>query len=353
MISSFTLSRSNWREYAYATDAYRTERANAAFANSPALAIFAAETLVDQPGLGMGPGPIPMFGEGAVDQEGGPAILRFVILGEYAGATATSGPFGTHNVAPDENERPSEVNWKFYVHGLAVSEHDLEVNRGDVAVANFLERQTDQVLQATANLLAGDIYSLTVGANSINSIPVLINANDTIQGLSGASFVNWNARGLSPVGTVPSLISFASGSFAAQGLADMRRLVNNASEGLIQPNIILTEYQTVERYEASLQPQERFAGAVTAADGSFPSMAFRTIPVVPDRLCTSGHMFALRVGDRTNGIEMDFLNGARFNFGDWKPSQTQNAMVRPLKATTNLSIGNRKFSHNKATSITD
>lgn len=346
MISGLTLSRTNWREYAYATDAIRRERANLAFSNSPALAIFASETLTDDPTR-------DMLGMGAVTQEGAPAILRFVVLGEYQGATMVSGPFGEHNVAPDDNERPSEVNWKFGTHGLAVSEHDLEVNRGDVATANFLDRQTSQVMMALGNQIADQIYATTVGSNDINSLPVLLSANNSVQGLSGATFVEWNTRGLSVVGTAPSAISFTSGSFVAQGLADMRRLINNAEEGMIRPNVLLTEYATKERYEANLQPQERFNGAVRVADGSFESLAFRNIPLVADRKCTSGSMFAVRVGDRTHGIEMDFLAGARFTFGEWKPSSNQNAMVRPLKATLNLSIGNRKFGSNRMSGITD
>ena len=346
-VAGTTLSRTNWREYAYATDAIRRERANAAFSHSPTLAIFASETLVDETGN------VPMSGSGRVVQTGAPAILRFVVLGKHAGAQATSGPWGTHNLNPDDNERPSEVNWKFYNHGLAVSEHDLEVNRGDTQTANFLERQTNQVMTALADLIADDIFATTVGANNINSLPVLLGANDAVQGLNGSTFSDWNTRGLSAVGTAAASISFASGSFAAQGLSDMRRLVNNAEEGSVRPNVIVTEYDTVERYEAALQPQERFAGAVRVADGSFPALAFRTIPVIPDRKCTSGNMFALRVGDRTHGVEMDFLAGADFRFSEWKPSGNQTAMVRPLRATCNLSIGNRKFGSNKMTGITD
>jgi hypothetical protein len=346
-VAGLTLSRTNWREYAYATDAIRRERANLAFSNSPALAMFASETLTDDPN------DYGMRGMGRVVQTGAPAILRFVTLGEHAGAAAVSGPFGQHNVDPDENDRPSEVNWKFYNHGLAVSEHDLRVNRGDTAIANFLDRQTSNVLMALGNFLATDIYATAVGANNINSLPALLNFNDSVQGISGQTFLPWNIRGLSVLGTAPASISMTAGSFAASGLTNMRRLVNNAEEGMIRPNVILTEYATIERYEASLQPQERFQGAVKVADGSFPSLAFRTIPVIPDRKCTSGNVFALRVGDRTHGIEMDFLAGATFTFNDWKPSQTQNAMVRPLEATCNLSIGNRQFGSNRMTGVTD
>ena len=345
-VSSFTLSRSNWREFSATMDVIRPEKAQLAFSHSPALAIFASETLGDFGGVNM-------RGVGRNVQTGGHAILRRVTLGKHAGAARVSGPYGEHNTAPDHNTRPSEANWKFYNHGLAVAEHELRINRGDTAIASFLDEQTEEVMLALADLLADDLYASTVSSNAINSLPALIAANDSVMGLSGATYDKWNARGVSSVGTAAGSISFASGSFAAQGLSDMRRAFNNASEGMIQPNVILTEFDTVERYEASLQPQERFAGAVSVADGSFRSLAFRTVPVMPDRKCTSGNMFFLRVGDRRNGVQMDFLEGASFDFNDWKPSTNQNAMVRPLEATCQLSIGNRQFGSNKLTGITD
>lgn len=343
----FTLQTTNWRHFAFAMDKVAPERANAAFVHSPLLAAMASETLVENTGQ------VPLSGMGRVVHQGGPRILRFVTLGKHAGAARVSGGFGHHNLAPDDNDRPSEENWTFYNHALVVSEHDLEVTRGETEIASLVDRQMTNVMRSTADLIADDLYALTVAPNALTSVPALINANDTAQGLSGATFDKWNARGLSTVGTVPGSVSFTAGSFVASGMSNMRRLVNNAEEGGVRPNALFTEYVTHERYESSLQPQERFAGAVRVADGSFPALAFRTIPVIPDRKCTAGHMFALSLGDRENGVQMDFLEGAAFQFSDWKPGQSQTVMIRPLRATCNVSIGNRQFGNNKMNGITD
>lgn len=345
-VAAFTLSRSNWREFSATMDVIRPEMIQTAFSHSPTLAIFTGEAL--------GPfGNMPMRGMGRNVQVGGYAVLRRVTLGKHAGAQRVSGPFGTHTLSPDHNTRPSEANWKFYNHAVVIADHEQRINRGTAAVANFLAEQVEEVSIALADLVADDIFSATIASNAINSLPTLISASDTIMGLNGDTYDKWNSRGVSTVGTAAASISFASGSFAAQGLSDMRRAFNNASEGMIQPNGIVTDYPTHERYEASLQPQERFAGAVNVADGSFPALAFRQTPVLPDRKCTSGNMFFLRVGDRRHGLQMDLLDGAAFEFGDWKPSGNQNAMVRPMEATLQLSIGNRQFGSNKLTSITD
>lgn len=342
-----TFSRTNFREYAYTIDSIRRREIDHVFSHSPALAMFASQTLGDFGGT-------QMRGTAHRTESGGHSIIFRVTLGEYAGAGRMAGPFGKHNVTPDDNTRFATANWTFYQHGLVVSEHDIGINRGDSAIASFLEEQTRQVMRALANLVADDLYATSTPSNGLTPLDELISADNTsIQGINPQSDdTNYASRGVSAVGTAPASVSFASGSFAAQGIADFRTAFNNASEGLIQPNVILTEYATHERYEGALQPQERFQGAVRVADGSFGALAFRTVPVIADRKCTSGSAYFLRLGDE-EGIQFVALSGFDFDFGEWKMASEQNVMVRPLRLTCQLTIGNRQYGQNKLTGITD
>lgn len=342
-----TFSRTNLREYAYTMDSIRRERIDHVFSHSPLLAILAQQTLGEF-------GPTQLAGAGHKVEEGGHSIIFRVTLGEYAGAGRMAGPYGKHNVTPDDNTRLATANWTFYQHGLAVAEHEVAINRGPAAIANFLSEQTEEVMLALANLVADDFYATATPTNGLTPLDELISADNTaIQSINPQSDdTSYASRGVSAVGTAPASVSFASGSFAAQGIADMRTAYNNASEGLIQPNVILTEYDTHERYEGALQPQERFQGAVRVADGSFGALAFRTVPVLADRKCTSGAMYFLRVGDE-KGVQFVALRGFDFDFGEWKMPTEQNTMVRPLKLTCQLTIGNRQYGCNKLTGITD
>lgn len=344
-VAALDFTNSNWREFAFTTNVILRDNIDHVFSNSPSLAIFADQTLGDFGG-------VRLRGAGHVTQTGGIDVSHRVRLGAHSGAKRAGSGFDTHTVSPDDNTRFARANWRFYNHALVVSEHDLRVNRGEAAMASFLEDQTVSVMLALADLVADDIHATTAAANAITPIDDLISANDTIQGLSGASYTNYNSRGVSARGTVAGSISFASGSFAAQGLADMRTCFNNASEGMIQPDAIITDYPTHERYEGVLQPQERFAGAVRVADGSFNALAFKGKPVLADPKCASGYLYMVRVSDN-NGIKFRVLEGADFSFGDWKPSSNQNVMVRPLEVTCALTIGNRRYGNNKLTSITD
>ena len=345
LTTSQTFSRTNLREYAFTIDNILREEIDIAFNHSPALAIFAGQTLGDF-------GPTQMAGMGKRTVTGGESVTVRVTLGEHAGAKWSAGPYGTHNVAPDSNTRISTSNWKFLTHGLTIAEHELLINKGDAAIIDFLGSQTRSTIQAMGNKLSEAIYATTTPPLGITPLNVLISANDEVQTLSGANYVRWNSRGLSARGTAAASVSFMSGSFVAQGISDMRTCFNNASEGIIKPNVILTEHETHERYEGALQPQERFMGAVPVADGSFGALAFRTVPVLADAYCTSGALFMLRVGD-TEGIQLQCLSGADFEFGEWKPASNQNVMVRSLATTCQLMIGNRQYGCNKMTGITD
>jgi hypothetical protein len=338
-------TNTNLREFAFTTNVILRDNIDHVFSHSPALAIFADKTLGDFGG-------VKLRGAGHATQVGGIDVSHRVRLGAHSGAKRGASGFDTHNVAPDDNTRLARANWRWYTHGLAISEHDLRVNRGDAAMASFLEDQTMSVMLALADIIADDIHATATAANGITPINVLIGNDDTVQLLDGGTYANYNSRGVSARGTSAGSISFASGSFAAQGLADMRTCYNNASEGMIQPECILTDYPTHERYEGALQPQERFAGAVSVADGSFAALAFKGKAVLADAKCTSGYLYMVRVSDGNN-IKFRALEGADFSFGDWKASSNQNVRVRPLEVTCALTIGNRRYGNNKLTGITD
>ena len=315
------------------------------FSKSPTSAIFLGQMLGDFGATGMS-------GVGHTSQTGGHAVEIRVELGKHSGTKRKAGPFDTHNTAPDDNTRFAEANWKFYSGPLTISNHDRRVNQGDAAISSFVAHQTTQVMRSVADEMTGDIHSTAQVTDACAPLNVLIGANESsIQGLNAQTFGNYNSRGVSARGTAVGSISFASGSFAAQGISDMRTCFNGASEGTVQPNVILTDYATHERYEGSLQPQERFTGAVAVADGSFKALAFRTVPVMADPKTASGYLYMVRAGE--GGVRMIALSGADFEFDDFKMAGEQSVAVSELEATMQLVIENRAHGSNKLTGITD
>src|SRR3990172_4689490 len=160
-VPSLTLSQTNWRELAFATERFLPQRANLAFNHSPALGIFSSQRLVEKAGSER------MLGRGRRVQEGGPSIRRFVTLGAHQGAAFVSGGFGEHTLSPDENDRPSEINWKFGNHALVVSQHDINVNRGGTLLARFVDRQLSNVLKSLADIVADSLWATSLAPHEI------------------------------------------------------------------------------------------------------------------------------------------------------------------------------------------
>lgn len=347
-VATQTISVTDLRRYAFTMDMYKKQVIASEFSHSPALAIFANQTLGDFGGT-------KLSGRGHSTETGGVEVRRRVTLGVHAGAARMVGPTGTHNVSQDDNTRLSRGNYKYYSHAAVIDIQDRMSNRGDSAISSFLEHQLRSVVRATGNLIAGDIFSTISPSTAITSLASLVSTNDSVHELSGATYDNWNSRGISDRGTAAGSISFTPGatSFAAAGLATLRTAWNNGSEGMVQPDVNLVSYGNIERYDATLLPQARFEGpAQTTADAAFMAHTYHGRPVFADPNAADGDWFMVSL-DKIEGVQLHVQSGADFDFDDWKPSATQFVYVRPLVVMCELMIGNRRFGSNKVTGFTD
>ncbi len=342
-VTAQTITRNDLRVFAFTRDHRVRGVIDHVFSHDPVTAIFL--------GKDMGSfGGVRMRGAGKTVQVGGASVQIPVRLGAHEGSKWMAGPFDTHSVSPDDNVRLAEANWIHASGALVISDYDKGVNRGPEAMDNFVADQTESVMLSLADQIGVALQATTTPANGITSLDTLISASGTVQGLATGSYANYSSRGISARGTAPASVSFASGSFAAQGINDMRTGFNNASEGTFQPNLIATTYDVHQFYEGALQPLERFQGAVSVADGSFGALAFRTVPVVASPNAPSGYMWMLKVG--SDGVYVKVLDGFDFNFAPFKDGSNQETHVSELQWKGQLVIRNRKFGSNKLTGIT-
>jgi hypothetical protein len=343
-ITAQTISRSDLRVWAFTRDRFVEGNRDHVYSHSPSVAVFFNKTLGDYGG-------VRMRGAGHKVDVGGASVLVRTRLGKHAGSKAMAGPWDTHSTSPDDNTRLAEANWKHYSGALVISDYDRAVNAGEEKMADFVEDQTESVMLSLADTIGDDLWSLASGTDDITSLDALITAGGAaVQGLDGDTYTYYNARGVSARGTAVGSVSFASGSFAAQGISDMRRAYNNSSEGSKQPNVIFTDYVTHERYEGALQPLERFAGAVNTADASFQALAFRKRPVIADPKVTAGYMYFLRVG--SDGVQARILSPFDFKFAPFKPAAAQEAFISELQWKGQVVVYDRRC-NNKLTGITD
>lgn len=334
-VAAQTESRAVDRILAFTRDAIEKKVRDQHYNHSPLLAALTGELLGDF-GRGM------MSGRAKRVQSGGESIVVRVNLGANTGAKRKTGPWDTNNTAPSDTVRYARANWRFVSCPVTLSDHDLRTNTGPEAISSLMEHEMTNGYRSAGEIVASDAYENNGLATAITDLDTIISANDTVQGLSGATYSDWNSRGVSPRGTVPGSVSFTSGSFAAQGLDDMRIAYNNASEGSMVPQAIYTGWLPYGYYEGSLQPQERFTNT-NIADAGFMQLAFKSAPVFPDSYCpdgtTAGRMYFVNF----DCFELVVLSGADFAMGEFVRVENQSARVAQVEVTGQMVVKGRKF----------
>ena len=338
---SQTLSRPIDRELFYTDERLLPGIVNIAFQHSPVATIF----LADQPDGNTGPG--RMNGMGKESPQTGQKVQFNIRVSENGTFKRMSGPWDTHPTQPGDTGRRAEDNWKHGSDATVLNDFDQYINAGPEALANVLTEERMHTVAGCVDAIAQDIVASSSATNAINSIPELIGANDSVHGLSGASFPNWNSRGLSARGTAPASVSFAGGSFAAVGIANLRTAANNCTEGTLEPNLHLTTYDAHSYYEGTVVVQERYAAPTDTGDAGVLRLAFRRAPVIADPHIVAGDWYMIN----TDYLKYIPLRGADFQAKPWKQATEQEAMVSEVQVKGQLCIKDRRL-NNKITGIT-
>ena len=123
---------------------------------------------------------------------------------------------------------------------------------------------------------------VTTGFNEFEPLSALIDSTGTVGGLAQSSNSWWAST------------ETASGSFASQGLSDMRTLFNtiSADGSSDHPDAIFSTQSVFEFYEALLEPKERIMNTMMA-DAGIRNLEFKGIPFTYDQYCDSGILYML------------------------------------------------------------
>lgn len=339
MAASQTLSRTIDRELFYTDEVRIGTVRNIAFQSSFAASLFVGDNPDDDAGQRM------MAGTAKQSQSGGqkPQMDHIVEQNSTAGALASG--WSPYDTTPQDFGRRSESNWKHYAASRTLSLTDTLINQGPAARASLVDTETRVCFSSLVEVIVRDVFSGNA-ASELTGLDSIISANDSVQGMSGATFTNWNSRGVSARGTAPGSVSFASGSFAGQGIADMRAAFTNATEGARVPNVLLTTYDIWNFYEGQLVNQQRY-GQGEAGNASFPSLHFRQARVYGDPFATSGVMYMIN----TDAVKLVVLGGADLAFQPWKDATNQEAKSSELVFKGQMMVGDRRLL-NKLTGIT-
>lgn len=239
-----------------------------------------------------------------VAENGGASIVVPLMYGKNTTAKPYAG-YGIIDTTPQEGLTAAQYIWSQYAASISISGLEERVqNVGDKAVVKLLESKIVQAEMSLRDKMDIDMWASSTGANALNALPTIVDTTTTIGNVSKSSNTWWQAQ------------VTASGSFAAQGLANCRTLYNNVMNQSMDntgPDFICSTQSVYEFYEGVLQPQQRFSDESMAGAG-FENLRYKGATWTFDGNVPSGTLFMLRsenlklVYDRnTNFITSPFI----------------------------------------------
>ena len=259
-------------------------------------------------------------------ENGGESIREQLLYGMNSTAASYSG-YGILDITPQEGMTIARYNWKQYSVSTTISGLEERSNNGEAAILNLLESKIKQSELSIKDLLSRDAFGdgTNNGGLALTGLAALVSASSTVGGLAPGTYDWWKS-------TVTS-----GGSFAAQGLDDMRTTFNTLSFGNDRPDFIVTDQATFEYYEKALQPQERYNDTRVANSG-FTSLTFKGVPMLFDRDCTSGYIYML------NSRYLNYVchKDADLALQPFIKPNNQDARSAHFLLQANLTTGNRR-----------
>lgn len=281
-------------------------------------------------------GPQAMEGKAARPKTGESIEVR-VQLDKSSNSKALESGYSEFSKDVQDTTRVLRANWKLYGGTVIISGQDRRNNRGMERIADLLEHRVKTEVNSLVDLVAQDLYNGD-GVSELTGLDSIISANDSIQNASGASYSHWNSRGVSAKGTAAGSISFSGGSFASQGVDDWIKAWMGSSEGMKQPEFLLTTEDVYRYYEGSLAPEIRYS-KLAVGDGSFRNLQFRGKPIFHDSYATSGVTYFVN----TEHLYAAYSPGALFDVTPMQDQSFQDVFTAKVLFQGNFVTDGRKF----------
>jgi len=266
-------------------------------------------------------------GQIKTDIDGGTSIVTPVMTSRNTTAAFYDG-YGILDTTPQEGFTDTQYKWKQAAVSITVSGREDRIqNQGSSRVHSIVESKQKQAEMSLKDLINQKLFGSGNASTEITSLVTLIDATSTIGDINSTANSFWQAS------------VTTSGSFAAQGLSDMRTLYYTLEKRnpIGGPKKIITTSAVYGFYEGSLIAQQRYQSADTG-NASFSRLRFKDAEIDHDPQCTSGAMYFLH----PQALELYVASNTDFILTNWKEPKEQDAKVAQLLVALELATPNRR-----------
>jgi hypothetical protein len=237
--------------------------------------------------------------------------------GWYSGAD-------TFSTTDSENMTAATWDWKQLYENISITGRDKMINSGDEAILDFVKSKMQIAEQTMADRLGDAFYSTGSDANSILGLATLVDATDTVGGISGTTYSWWAAQENSSTTTL-----------SMSALQTQHTVLTKNNKG---PTVAIGTRTVYNNYYGLLQPQQRFQDGETAK-GGFTSLMFNGIPFIPGSKVPTNHLFLLN----EEFLQFVVHSERDMKFTGWKEPIAQDVSVAQLLFMGALAVTNRRM----------
>lgn len=144
---------------------------------------------------------------------------------------------------------------------------------------DVVKQRRENIIETVLAGYSTDLFATSQVAKKINSLNTVIDSTGAVGGLNASSQSKWAA------------IETSSGSFAAQGMKNMRTLWNSLFNNKGNVDTIVTTQDIYEFYENECDPDVRYKSDEKTANRGFEFLTFKNKPVMYDPYATAGVLY--------------------------------------------------------------
>lgn len=252
--------------------------------------------------------------------DGGLKIVEPLMYASNSTAGSYSG-YDELDTDPQEGFTNAEYEWKQYSVSVSISGREKRQNTGESAVLSLLEGKIMQAEMSLIESMNGDLFTDGTGNSSkdITGLVLAVDSAGTYGNIDRTTETWWAAQETAVSGPLT--------------IDQMRNSYNDCSKGYKKdhPDLIITDQDEYEAYEAKLQPDMRFADN-KLADAGFENLAFKGAKMVFDEVCNAGVMYYLNTSKMGIRVHKD----AKFTVTDEQKPVDQDAFVKQILWMGNL-----------------
>lgn len=268
--------------------------------------------------------------------DGGLKIVEPLLYASNSTAGSYSG-YDELDTDPQEGMTNAEFEWKQYSVSVSISGKEKRQNSGETAVFNLIEGKIMQAEMSLIETMNGDLFTDGTGNSSkdLTGLVLAVDSAGTYGNISRSTDTWWSSQETAVSGPLTVDV--------------MRTMYNDCSRGYkkAHPNLIVTDQDEYEAYEAKLQPDMRYSDN-KLADAGFMNLAFKGANMVYDEVCNAGVMYFLN----TDMMGIRVHKDAKFTVTEEQRPVDQDAFVKQILWMGNV-VTKNSARQGKLTGLTD